>query len=426
MVGALVAALVTDLQVHGLARHERQVLAAARRHLSASDFDLAATTYARALAVGHRNALQVSVASMLGQVATTEGVLGTTNNAASLEGLDIATLQTCLGGVRGALQQIAGRDNSAAIGDISAVSSACLMLDGSTAGGPVYPFDFPDPDVMRVDGTYFAYATNSAEGNIQIIDSTDLTHWTAVGNALPSLPKWAVPGGTWAPGVLQVGSTFVLYYAAQVAGAGSGDECISVATATQPQGPFTDDSTAPLECQPALGGSIDPSPFVDANGALYLQWKSIGAGGQPATIWSEQLNASGTGFAAGAAPAALLSADLSWEAGVVEGPDLVLDAGRYFLFFSGNNWDSANYAVGVATCSGPLGPCTQPLTQPILASGPDMAGPGGESVFTDSSGSFWIAFDAWLPGAISYPNSRALYLRPLDLSGATPVVGPAG
>ena len=52
--------------------------------------------------------------------------------------------------------------------------------------GLVYPFDFPDPDVILVGQTYYAYATNSVAGNIQIIDSTDLTHWTAVGNALPS------------------------------------------------------------------------------------------------------------------------------------------------------------------------------------------------------------------------------------------------
>jgi hypothetical protein len=47
-------------------------------------------------------------------------------------------------------------------------------------------------------------------------------------------------------------------------------------------------------------------------------------------------------------------------------------------------------------------------------------------VFTDSSGSLWMAFDAWMPGKVGYPNSRALYLRQLSLSGPTPVVGGTG
>ena len=110
---------------------------------------------------------------------------------------------------------------------------------------------------------------------------------------------------------------------------------------------------------------------------------------------------------------------------MVEAPDLVTSGGRYFLFYSGNSWNSANYAVGVATCTGPLGPCTKPLAQPILASTPGFDGPGGESVFADTSGSYWIAFDAWVPGAVGYPHSRDLYLRRLSLSGATPTVDSA-
>ena len=35
-----------------------------------------------------------------------------------------------------------------------------------------------------------------------------------------------------------------------------------------------DMSTAPLIYQLSLGGSIDPSPFVDADGAAYLVWKA--------------------------------------------------------------------------------------------------------------------------------------------------------
>jgi beta-xylosidase len=85
-----------------------------------------------------------------------------------------------------------------------------------------------------------------------------------------------------------------------------------------------------------------------------------------------------------------------------------------------------DYAVGVAVCTGPLGPCSEPSSTPILSSDAHLEGPGGASVFFDTSGSPWIAFHAWSPGAVGYPNSRSLYLRRLDLSGPVPVVEPAG
>jgi beta-xylosidase len=192
-----------------------------------------------------------------------------------------------------------------------------------------------------------------------------------------------------------------------------------VATAGRPQGPFTDRSTAPLECQKSLGGSIDPASFIDTNGTPYLVWKSGGPGSS--RIWSQQLAPSGTSFVAGTNPTSLLVPDQSWEGATVEAPDMVTTGGHYYLFFSGNDWDSGNYAVGVATCVGALGPCSDATPSPILSSGQGVAGPGGESVFADTSGNFWIAFHAWVPGAVGFPNSRDLYLRRLTFSptGAT-------
>jgi hypothetical protein len=417
-IALLTVAVWTGVQARTRARNEEAALATANAHLASLRHDVALTRLATAVTTGKRNSLQASIATTLSQLVATNSLLATTNVHASLQGASIDTLQTCLGGVQNALGQISANDNNKAAEDISAVSGPCSALDGGTAAGLVYPFDFPDPDVILVGQTYFAYATNSVAGNVQIIESTDLTHWTAVGNALPHLPAWAEPHYTWAPAVAAIGGTFVLYYAANVAG--SGKECVSVATATQPQGPFVDRSTAPLECQPALGGSIDPASFIDTNSGLYLLWKSGGPGSSK--IWSEQLDPAGTAFAAGATPTVLLVPAQPWEAGTVEAPDMLTAAGRYYLFFSGNNWDSANYGVGVATCTGPLGPCSDSSARPILSSGQGVAGPGGESVFADTTGAYWIAFHAWVPGAVGFPNSRDLYLRRLNVSGSAPVV----
>jgi Glycosyl hydrolases family 43 len=416
-VGALVAAAWTDIDARTRSRNEEAALTAADAHLAGLRHQVAVTQFAKAVTTSERNTLQSSIASTMSQLAVTNGSLANTNVHAYVQGVGIDTLQTCLGGVKNAFSQITAQNNAQAAKDITSVSGACTQLAGGANAGLVYPFDFPDPSVILVGQTYYAYATNSVAGNIQIIASVDLTHWTAVGNALPNLPAWATSNYTWAPAVAMIAGTFVLYYAVDVAG--TGKECISVATAGRPQGPFTDRSTAPLECQKSLGGSIDPASFIDTNGTPYLVWKSGGPGSS--RIWSQQLAPSGTSFVAGTNPTSLLVPDQSWEGATVEAPDMVTTGGHYYLFFSGNDWNSGNYAVGVATCIGALGPCSDATPSPILSSGPGVAGPGGESVFADASGNFWIAFHAWVSGAVGFPNSRDLYLRRLTFSptGAT-------
>jgi hypothetical protein len=378
------------------------------------------------------------------EISAAEKSLGSVSQTAMLQSLDIATLQACLTGVANAVTAINSSNLPGAVSSISAASSSCLSLDNSS-GGPVYPFDFPDPFVLPVGSQYFAFATNSAEGNIQIIQSSDLTHWSAVGDALPHLASWAKPGATWGPSVIQLAGSYVLYYSAIVSA--TGQQCISDAVASQPQGPYIDSSTSPLMCQAALGGSMDPSPFVDANGTPYLVWKSQGVSGQPPSLWSEQLTPAGTALApasppAGAVPTpptasttpttiappttssgtptALLTPSRSWQGGVVEGPDLVLSGGQYLLFYSANNWETSGYAVGYATCTGPLGPCTDASPQPLLASGQQFAGPGGPSVFADPKGDLWMAFHGWLPGKTGYPNSRLLFVNPMTITGGVP------
>ena len=57
--------------------------------------ELAATTYARGLAIAHRNSLEASVTALLGQVASTESTLASTNNTASLQAVGILQPQRC-------------------------------------------------------------------------------------------------------------------------------------------------------------------------------------------------------------------------------------------------------------------------------------------------------------------------------------------
>jgi len=90
-------------------------------------------------------------------------------------------------------------------------------------------------------------------------------------------------------------STFVMYYTARYTT--SGKQCVSYAVSTTgPAGPFVDNSTSPWLCQLAIGGSIDPSPFVDpANNQTYLVWKNDGnCCGDQVNIWAQALAPNGT------------------------------------------------------------------------------------------------------------------------------------
>ncbi len=349
--------IISDLQVRSDLRQARASLASTRAHLTVVLANLSAVEATLARTSAQRSDLQAALARTSQQLAGAEDSLAGTKQQLSgaqlgllADGVNTVALNTCLAGVEQALNQVAVGNTSGAAFSISLVASSCQAADGGGAGpgGPVYPYDFPDPDIIRVGNTYYGYATNSAAGNIQMISSTNLTTWNLQGTALPQVPAWARPGYTWAPGVVDLSGRYVLFYS--VVDSANALECISEAVAAQPQGPFVDTTTGPLVCQGDLGGSIDPSPFVDPSGRPYLLWKSIGTANQPSTIWTQQLSPDGTGLLG--APTALLGPDQPWEGNVVEGPDMVDVAGTYYLFYSGNNWNSAAYAIGVATCRG--------------------------------------------------------------------------
>jgi len=426
---ALGLGINSDMHTRSQLRQAQASLSSARSKLQLTLRSLSTDVKELKRTTGQRDTLQSELTTTSDELASAEASLSTSKaglsaaqNSLASQGIDIAILNTCLAGVEQALNQIAVGDNTGAVNSISGVSTSCHALQAEGKGGPVFPFDFPDPDVIRVGGTYYGYATNSAGGNIQTVQSTDLTHWTLVGNALPRLPQWARAGDTWAPGVFGLGGRFLLYYAA--VDAASGKECVSVAVAPDPQGPFVDGSVAPLVCQLDLGGSLDPSPFLDATGTPYLVWKSQGVRGQVPAIWSQQLTADGTALA-GQSPRILVQPTQSWEGGIVEGPFVVPWSGRYYVFYSANNWNSPDYAIGVAICQGPTGPCSKLLDHALVASQGAFSGPGGPSLFTDSQGELWIAFHGWLPTAVGYPNSRFLFLRPVTFDANLPVVASA-
>ena len=287
-----------------------------------------------------------------------------------------------------------------------------------------YTENFPDPDVLRVGDTYYAYATSTGGAYLPVMRSTDLRTWVArsaykhpssddpyFNDALPQPASWApdVNGGrlskeVWAPGVEQIGGRFVAFYSIRTV-ANPERFCISVATSASPEGPFVDNSSGPLQCDSDPKGSIDPEPFVDpATGTPYLVWKSEGVpGSQPTKIWIRQLAGDGTSFAPGTAQRELLRTSQGWEGNVIESPSMVRHNGQLYLFYSANEWRSADYAIGYATCSDVLGPCGKPRTTPLIASSGDRVGPGAPSAFVDASNRLQLAHHYWNAPYTSYP-----------------------
>lgn len=307
----------------------------------------------------------------------------------------------------------------------TATPTTTTVVPGPTAvppsTAPVFGGDFPDPAVILVDGTYHAFATQTGAVNVQRITSTDLVTWVrpAQQDALQALPYWADSLGTWAPEPFRLGSRFVLFYTVHQRG---GAECISTATATSIDQQFVDTSSGPLVCQPAGGGSIDPSPYTDtATGDLYLAWKTNDSAA--ATLFSRRLRPDATGFAAAPAVPLLRSTGLAWTLGNIEGPTMV-DTGRgWLLFYSANVYTSAAYGIGYATCDGPQGPCTNTSTTgPWVGSHGRAQGPGGQSVFVDVTGRLVMAYHAW-DRVIGYDRggARTLWLDALDVSSGAPV-----
>lgn len=76
--------------------------------------------------------------------------------------------------------------------------------------GPVIASNFPDPAVINVGPTWYAFATNNGDMNIPMASSPDFKSWALLNkDALPSVPSWVnmTAENVWAPDVVQLVSS---------------------------------------------------------------------------------------------------------------------------------------------------------------------------------------------------------------------------
>jgi beta-xylosidase len=268
-----------------------------------------------------------------------------------------------------------------------------------TYRNPVFNRDFPDPMVLKVGRDYYAYGTSTdwePMGHFfPVLHSIDLVHWRYVADALTSIPKpvWSYDDW-WAPSVVASHGTYYLYYTGM--SIQEDRHCIGVATASRPTGPFHHRTV--IFCGDATAsGAIDPSVLVDSTGHGYLYFAVDGPhhsiSGLPLT--RDLLHAAGPRVE-------LLVVSQPWErasanSATVEGPWPMQRGTRYYLFYSGNDWNH-DYKMGYATAGTPLGPFVKSPRNPILHGNAHVVGPGGGSVVVGPHGGDWLVYHAWTGG----------------------------
>ncbi|MEV0649089.1 family 43 glycosylhydrolase [Phytomonospora sp. NPDC050363] len=314
-----------------------------------------------------------------------------------------------------------------------------------TAGSSTFPLADPDT-VIAKDGSYITYGTTVGAGSGQRCDGATgklyvpvLAHGSgsnvgltdcASGDALPGGPgAWAEPGGAiWAPGVARFGDRYFMFYTASRKG--SGQKCIGRAISTSARGPFQNQGE--WSCPGEGRWALDANPFV-AGGSLYVTYRddAIASGAETGI---STVRTDGEGRAVWDTRRDMLkSTDITWDTAktdggthVVENPSMwKMPDGHWYLMYSGNNWDSARYATGIADCgttplpSSRCAPMQDGVARPYFGFtgeaglGPyrglplDRRGPGGMDVFAAADGSPRVVWH-WWTGSGRHPMTGVL------------------
>lgn len=257
--------------------------------------------------------------------------------------------------------------------------------------------DLADPDVLKVDNTYYLYPTSDGRGYEAFV-STNLVDWENKGRVFED-PR----NGAWAPDVFHYKNgdgKFYLYYTDSATNSTRLErhKQIGVAVADSPLGPFIDKNVLAAD-------SIDAHLFQDDDGRLYLYYVEIAAGfkifvqpmSDPLTQKGERIQ--------------LIHPTEAWEkvsGDVTEGPFMLKRNGTYYLMFSGTGADSPNYGIGYATSKSPLGPFVKFAGNPIVHREGNLLGPGHHAVVEGPDKKLWLVYHQKRDEGINWPRYLAI------------------
>lgn len=280
------------------------------------------------------------------------------------------------------------------------------------------PYNVHDPSILKDGEWFYCYSTDAAYGfavrpGIQVRKSKDLVNWQFVGWVFNGLPlqgdayirqNGAVSNaGLWAPYIMKVGAEFRLYYS--LASSGFRVSTIGLATASSPEGPWTEKGLAVSSVTSGPGtNAIDPSVVVTPAGQHYMVYGSAWDG-----LFELELNpATGLAKTSGDKGIRIVRRGKTGEQynGNLEGPEIIYHAEQkmYYLFVS-YDWLSTKYNVRVYRSASPTGPFldwkgqtvdTQDDHGPMILAPYNFMGHGGwagvshPAVFQDK-GQYYIA-----------------------------------
>ena len=316
-----------------------------------------------------------------------------------------------------------------ALAVVPAVAGAAPLRDSEAND-----FPFPGADTIALNDGSNQYGTFGAStggrkvpwarhGSGNDVGSTS----TVGGDALPNGGgAWADPGsGIWTPGAfykVKAGvGRYYLFYTATARNSG-GRKCVGVAHSTQPFTGYLAEPK-PLVC-PQKGNrwALDADVTVGAGPAVWMTWRD----GQRAQGPESALSAMRLKFRKngtvdrGSKPRVIMRSNgLTWahyrDSGVtvIENPSAFYNNGSWYLFYSGNSWNTNYYATGIAHCGPKLadGLCHQmpnnrvawfAYAAPHNALPPSMRkrrlpgnkrGPGAMDVYRARDGQPWVTWN---------------------------------
>ncbi|MCC8153861.1 MAG: family 43 glycosylhydrolase [Tannerellaceae bacterium] len=286
---------------------------------------------------------------------------------------------------------------------------------------PVIGVDTPDPTVIKAGDFFYLYSTENQqqEHYIPIYKSKDLVEWEYISSAFTreTRPDFEPDGGLWAPSINFINGKYVLYYAMSVWG-GEWTCGIGCATATRPEGPFTDQGK--LFCSNEIGvqNSIDPF-YIEENGKHYLFWGSFRG------IYYIELNKDGLGIKEGAEP--VLVAGTAYEAVLIHKKE-----NYYYLLASWGSCcsgDQSTYTTVVGRSESLFGSYVNKEGKSMLDNQHEIliesnnffVGTGHNAeIMTDREGNDWILYHAYIRGETE--KGRVLMLDRLKWEEGWPYV----
>ncbi len=268
---------------------------------------------------------------------------------------------------------------------------------------------------------------------IPMLRSSDLVHWTYVGDVFATRPAWvAGDAGLWAPDIEHFNGQYYLYYTASNTAAGG--SAIGVATSNSPTGPWVDSGEPVVEphappCCPRDKRWVFDPDVIQVGDQKYIYYGSYYGG-----ISARKLSADG------------LHSDPSSQVQITidnryEGPNVVQHDGYYYLFVSATDCcrgPLTGYSVFAGRSTDPLGPFVDREGVSLLAgqvggtpvismNGDQWVGPGHSFVISDFDGQDWLLYhavnvkDPYFAGAVGF-TKRPVLMDPLDWIDGWPTV----